>query len=101
MRHGGYLLLRAGGEGYGGTLACEKTGRRRPDAASCAGYERDAASVYPAFGHSLLSAEKYVLAATDPIFHPRALSSFLSSLPHPATSDRGRRREVSSRAGAR
>jgi hypothetical protein len=26
--------------------------------------------VYPAFGHPLLSAETYVLAAMDPIFHP-------------------------------
>ena len=70
MRHGGYLLLRAGGEGDGGALACEETGSRRPDAASRAGYERDATGVYPAFGHSLLSAETYVLAATNAIFHP-------------------------------
>jgi hypothetical protein len=70
MRHGGYLLLRAGGEGDGGALACEETGSRRPDSASRAGYERDATGVYPAFGHSLLSAETYVLAATNPIFHP-------------------------------
>ena len=54
MRHGGDLLLRAGGEGDGGALACEETGRRRPDAASRAGYERDATGVCPAFGHSLV-----------------------------------------------
>ena len=70
MRHGGDLLLRAGGEGDGGALACEETGRRRTDAASRAGYERDVTGVYPAFGHSLLSAVTYVLAAMDPIFHP-------------------------------
>ena len=70
MRHGDSLLLRAGSEGDGGTLACQETGRRRSDAASRAGYERDATGVYPAFGHCLLSAERYVLAAMDPILHP-------------------------------
>ena len=68
MRHGGDLLLRAGGEGDGGALACQETGRRRPDAASSAGYERDVTGVYPTFGHSLLSAETYVLAAMDLAF---------------------------------
>jgi hypothetical protein len=67
--HGGDLLLRAGGEGDRGSLAGEETGRRRPDAAPRAGYERDATGVYAAFRHSLLSAETYVLAA-DSIFHP-------------------------------
>src|SRR5919112_817769 len=38
LRHGGDLLLRAGGEGDGGALACEQTGRRRPDSTSRAGY---------------------------------------------------------------
>ena len=70
MGHGDYLLLRSGGEGDGGALAGKEAGRRRPDAASRASYERDATSVYSAFGHSLLSAETYVLAAMNIIFHP-------------------------------
>ena len=75
-------------------LAGEETGRGRPDAASRAGYERDATGVYPAFGHSLLSAETYMLAAMEPIFHPR--SSLLLAYPthRPAAG-------VSSEAGAR
>src|SRR5215212_2352982 len=56
----------------GRAVAGEKTGRGRPDAASCAGYERDATGVYR--GHPRSPAEKYVLAATDSIFHPRTRS---------------------------
>ena len=72
MCHGGDLVLRAGGEGDGGALACEETGRRRPDSASRAGYQRDATGVYRAFRHTLISAETYVLAPMDSIFDPRA-----------------------------
>ena len=80
MRHGDYLLLRAGGEGDGCALAGEKTGRRRPDAASRARYQHDATGVYPTFGHFLL-AETYVLAAIDTIIHPPTLSSLPLAYP--------------------